>query len=74
LVNIPPYHTEENDMKKVGVALAVAALVLSAGSVYAAKCKVDSVDGNKVTMTCDSVDVKAGDNVTVKAKKALEGC
>jgi plastocyanin len=62
------------DMKKMVVTMMAAALVLSAGAVYAAKCKVDSVDGNKMTMTCDSVDVKVGDNVTVKAKKALEGC
>ncbi|MDR2550592.1 MAG: hypothetical protein LBD10_10390 [Desulfobulbus sp.] len=61
-------------MKKVGVAVMVAAFVLSAGAVFAAKCTVDSVDGNKVTVTCDKVDVKAGDTVTVKAKKALEGC
>ncbi|NLX17888.1 MAG: hypothetical protein GXY53_01200 [Desulfobulbus sp.] len=61
-------------MKKVGVALAVAAFVLSAGAVFAAKCTVDSVDGNKMTVTCDKVDAKAGDKVTVKVKKALEGC
>jgi len=61
-------------MKKVGVAVMVAAFVLSAGAVFAAKCTVDSVDGNKVTVTCDKVDVKAGDAVTVKAKKSLEGC
>lgn len=61
-------------MKKVGVGLVVAAFMLSAGVVYAAKCKVESVDGNKVTMTCDSADVKVGDNVTVKVKKSLEGC
>jgi len=52
----------------------VAAFVLSAGAVFAAKCTVDSVDGNKMTVTCDKVDVKAGDAVTVKAKKGLEGC
>lgn len=53
----------------------VAAFVLSAGAVFAAKCTVDSVDGNKVTVTCDKVDVKAGDSVSVKAaKKGLEGC
>lgn len=61
-------------MKKIGVSLMVAAFVLSAGAVFAAKCTVDSVDGNKMTVTCDKVDVKAGDSVTVKAKKGLEGC
>ncbi|MCL1980654.1 MAG: hypothetical protein FWG62_06225 [Proteobacteria bacterium] len=61
-------------MKKVGVAVMVAAFVLSAGAVFAAKCTVDSVDGNKMTVTCDKVDAKAGDAVTVKAKKGLEGC
>ncbi len=61
-------------MKKIGVALMVAAFVFSAGAVFAAKCKVDSIDGEKATITCDKVDFKVGDNVTVKAKKALEGC
>jgi len=61
-------------MKKIGVALMVAAFVLSAGAVFAAKCTVDSVDGNKMTVTCDKVEAKAGDTVTVKAKKGLEGC
>lgn len=61
-------------MKKIGIVMMVAAFVLSAGAVFAAKCTVDSVDGNKVTVTCDKVDVKAGDSVTVKAKKGLEGC
>jgi hypothetical protein len=62
-------------MKKVFAAVMVAAFVLSAGAAFAAKCTVDSVDGNKVTVTCDKADVKAGDAVTVKpAKKGLEGC
>jgi hypothetical protein len=65
-------------MKKIVTAMMVAAFVLSAGAVFAAKvtCTVDSVEGDKVTMTCDKADsVKAGDKVTVKAaKKALEGC
>ena len=54
----------------------VAAFVLSAGAVFAAKCTVDSVAGTKVTVTCDKADdLKAGDKVTVKAaKKGLEGC
>ena len=61
-------------MKKIVVALMVGAFVMSAGAVFAAKCTVDSVDGEKATITCDKVDFKAGDKVTVKAKKALEGC
>ena len=62
-------------MKKIIAAVVVSAFVLSAGAVFAAKCTVDSVEGNKVTVTCDKADVKAGDSVTVKAaKKGLEGC
>jgi preprotein translocase subunit SecF len=63
-------------MKKIVITLMVAAFALSAGAVFAAKstCTVDSVEGTKVTVTCDKVDVKAGDKVTMKAKKALEGC
>lgn len=50
------------------------ATVAMAGKV---KCTVDSVDGDKVTMTCKDADnLKAGDKVEVKAKsgKAIEGC
>ena len=62
-------------MKKIITAVVVSAFVFSAGAVFAAKCTVDSVEGNKVTVTCDKADVKAGDSVTVKAaKKGLEGC
>ena len=63
-------------MKKIVTAVMIAAFVFSAGAVFAAKCTVDSVDGNKVTVTCDKADgLKAGDAVTVKpAKKGLEGC
>jgi hypothetical protein len=61
-------------MKKIVVALMVAAFALSAGVAIAAKCTVDSVDGDKATITCEKVDFKAGDKVTVKAKKQLEGC
>ena len=41
-----------------------------------AKCKVESVEGEKVTMDCgDKADkLKAGDNVSVKVQKAVEGC
>lgn len=63
-------------MKKIVTAMMVLAFVLSAGAVFAAKCTIDSVDGNKVTVTCDKADgMKAGDSVTLKAaKKGLEGC
>ncbi len=66
-------------MKKMVTVMMVAAFVLSAGAAFAAKvtCTVDSVEGEKVTMTCEKADsLKAGDEVSVKAKKAkkLEGC
>lgn len=65
-------------MKKLIIAAMVAAFVLSSNLVMAAsvKCTVDSVDGDKVTMTCDGADkLKAGDTVKVKAGKAgYEGC
>ncbi len=66
-------------MKKVVSAVMVAAFVVSAGVAFAAsvKCTVDSVEGDKVTMTCDKADsLKAGDSVSAKAKKkkAIEGC
>ena len=64
-------------MKRIITVAMVMAFVFSAGSVFAAtaKCTVDSVDGNKVTITCDKADMKAGDSVSVKpAKKGLEGC
>ena len=67
-------------MKKlVTVVMVVAFALSSAGLVMAAKsvkCTVDSVDGDKVTMTCKDAKLKAGDKVKVKsaAKKAVEGC
>ena len=67
-------------MKKLVTAVMVVAFALSsAGIVMAAKCTVDSVDGNKVTLTCEGADtLKAGDAVEVKGgkkgKKGLEGC
>jgi len=66
-------------MKKLILAVMVAAFVMSSGMVMSAtiKCKVDDVDGDKVTMTCDKADkLSAGDKVKVKAssKKAYEGC
>ena len=66
-------------MKKLIIAAMVAAFVMSSSMVMAAsiKCVVDSVDGDKVTMTCTKAGkLKAGDKVKVKAggKKAYEGC
>ncbi len=65
-------------MKKIVTAMMVAAFVLSAGAVFAAKvtCTVESVAGDVVTMKCDNVEkIKQGDKVNVKAaRKALEGC
>ncbi len=67
-------------MKKLIIGVMVVAFVMSAGSVMASKkvrCKVDSVDGDKVTLTCKKADkLKAGMKVEVKEKKkaAYEGC
>ncbi|MBC8317339.1 MAG: hypothetical protein H8E41_05495 [Desulfobulbaceae bacterium] len=64
--------------KLLTLAMAVAFTVSVVGVSMAAseKCTVDSVDGDKVTMTCKSTDLKAGDKVKVKGdkKKAIEGC
>ena len=56
----------------VAFALSSAGLVMA----KAVKCTVDSVDGDKVTMTCKDAKLKAGDKVKVKAgsKKGVEGC
>lgn len=66
-------------MKKLVIAALLAAFVMSSSMVTAAtiKCTVDSVDGDKVTMTCKDADkMKAGDEVKVRTeeKKAFEGC
>ncbi|MGI6656988.1 MAG: selenite/tellurite reduction operon protein ExtJ [Desulfobulbus sp.] len=63
-------------MKRIGIVLMAAAFVFSTSTVFAAKCTVESIEGTKVTMECDKADMKVGDNVTVRAKKAkaLEGC
>jgi hypothetical protein len=66
--------------KKLLTLAMVAAFTVSVAGVSMAakvKCTVDSVDGDKVTMTCKNADkLKAGDKVSVKAKKAkaIEGC
>ncbi|MBI5557611.1 MAG: hypothetical protein HY885_08230 [Deltaproteobacteria bacterium] len=66
--------------KLLTVALAVAFIASTATVSMAAKikCTVDTVEGNKVTMTCEGAgDLKAGDKVEVKSGKggkAVEGC
>ncbi|MFH1215387.1 MAG: hypothetical protein V1706_02690 [Pseudomonadota bacterium] len=66
--------------KKLLTLVLAAAFIASTATVSMAakiKCTVDSVEGDKVTMTCDGAsDLKAGDAVEVKAKKgkAIEGC
>lgn len=68
-------------MKKaiVSVVLALTFAVSTVAVAATVKCTVDSVDGNKVTMTCKKASkLKAGDSVKVKAKRsasaAIEGC
>ncbi|MDR0476668.1 MAG: hypothetical protein LBH14_01830 [Desulfobulbaceae bacterium] len=70
-------------MKKSMCTLALAALftVVAAGASFAAKidCTVDSVNADKVTMTCDKEKaqaLKAGEKVKVNSQKkaAGEGC
>ncbi len=73
---------KENTMsKKIMLAVMVAMFAVSGvSSAFAAKvkCKVDSVEGDKVNMTCEDADkLKVGDEVKVKlpkAKAAVEGC
>ncbi len=67
-------------MKKgiVSVVLALAFAVSTVAVAGTVKCTVDSVSGDKVTMTCKKASkLKAGDAVKVKAAKkaaAIEGC
>jgi len=67
-------------MKKsiVSVVLALTFAVSTIAVAATVKCTVDSVAGDKVTMTCKKADtLKAGDKVKVKPKKkapAIEGC
>ena len=68
-------------MKK-GIVSVVLALTFAVSTVAVAatvKCTVDSVHGDKVTMTCKKASsLKAGDSVKVKVKSggaaAIEGC
>lgn len=68
-------------MKKkiVSVALALVFALGAVGVGFAAKvsCTVDSVEGEKVIMTCEGADkLKAGDKVKVAPPKGggVEGC
>ena len=67
-------------MKKIVASVMAAAFVATAVIAFAAakkeNCKVDAVEGDKVTMTCEKPELKAGDNVEVKVKeeKKVEGC
>ncbi|MBL4903004.1 MAG: hypothetical protein JKY62_10170 [Desulfocapsa sp.] len=67
-------------MKK-GIVSVVLVLMFAVSTVAVAaklKCTVDSVEGDKVTMTCKKADkLKAGDKVKVSPPKggaAIEGC
>jgi hypothetical protein len=67
-------------MKK-GIVSVVLVLTFAVSTIAVAaklKCTVDSVEGDKVTMTCKKADkLKAGDKVKVSPPKggaAIEGC
>lgn len=65
-------------MKKIIAAVAAAAFVAAVGGAVLAskkteKCTVDTVEGSKLTMTCEKApELKAGDKVEVE--KVFEGC
>ena len=68
-------------MKKVMAAAFTLLFVLgtaSAGYSAKVKCTVDSVEGDKVTLTCEKADkFKAGDKLKISTPKkgaAVEGC
>ncbi len=66
--------------KLVALTLAMAFALGTGGAAFAArvKCTVESVDGNKVMMTCEKADkFTKGDTVKVIPKKkgaGIEGC
>lgn len=66
--------------KKFMTVAMVAVFALSTVGIASAakvKCTVDSVEGDKVTMTCKKADkLASGDKVKVSTKKkaAVEGC
>jgi ribosomal protein S4E len=65
-------------MKKVLAALMVTAFAFCVGTAFAKteKCKITTVDGDTVTMTCKDNELKVDDTVKVKKekKKVVEGC
>lgn len=68
---------KEDMMKKIVATAMAAAFLFSGGVVFAAKCSVDTIEDKTVTMTCDEIDMKVGDNVNVRVerkRKGLEGC
>lgn len=65
-------------MVSLAVALVFALSTATVSLAAKVKCTVDSVEGDKVTMTCEKADkFKAGDKLkvpTAKKKGAIEGC
>uniref|UniRef100_UPI004055D049 selenite/tellurite reduction operon protein ExtJ n=1 Tax=Candidatus Electronema sp. TaxID=2698783 RepID=UPI004055D049 len=68
-------------MKKIIAAAMLAALAVTGATFAAAKpkpekCAVETVEGDKVTITCKDTALKAGDKVEVRVKedKPVEGC
>jgi hypothetical protein len=68
-------------MKKIVAGLCALFFVVSVAGISVAaklKCTVDTVEGEKVTMTCAKADkLKAGDKIKVSPPKkgaAVEGC
>jgi hypothetical protein len=64
-------------VKKVIAAVMVAAFAITVGIAWAATetCKVESVEGDTVTIKCEKTKLKAGDEVKVQKKRApIAGC
>ena len=67
-------------MKKIVAGLCALFFVISVAGVSVAaklKCTVESVDGDKVTLTCEDADkLKKGDKLKISPPKggAIEGC
>jgi hypothetical protein len=64
-------------VKKIIAAVMVAAFAVTVGIAWAATetCKVETVEGDTVTLKCEGTKLKAGDEVKVQKKKApIAGC
>lgn len=65
-------------LMSLALALVFALCSVTAGFAAKVKCTVDSVEGDKVTMTCEKPEkFKEGDKLKVtpaKKKGAIEGC